>query len=67
VSASKLEKEKFDRDHRTKILINIKTDEQVCEIQKRFEVHLLEYNLISDQQMTNSIQLSKNIMMKAIS
>jgi hypothetical protein len=28
---------------------------------------LLEYNLISDQQMTNSIQLSKNIMMKAIS
>jgi hypothetical protein len=28
---------------------------------------LLEYNLISDQQMTNSIQLSKNIMIKAIS
>jgi hypothetical protein len=30
-------------------------------------MHLLEYNLISDQQMTNSIQLSKNIMIKAIS
>jgi hypothetical protein len=28
---------------------------------------LLEYNLISDQQMTNSIQFSKNIMIKAIS
>jgi hypothetical protein len=67
VSASKLEKEEFDRDHRIKILINIKTDEQICEIQERFEMHLLEYNLISDQQMINSIQLSKNIMMKAIS
>jgi hypothetical protein len=67
MSTSKLEKKRFDRDHRTKILINIKTDEQICEIQKRFEMHLLEYNLISDQQMTNSIQLSKNIMMKAIS
>jgi hypothetical protein len=67
MSASKLEKEKFDRDHRIKIFINIKTDEQICEIQRRFEVHLLEYNLISDQQMTNSIQLSKNIMIKAIS
>ncbi len=69
VSTSKLEKEKFDRDHRTKILINAKTDEQICEIQKRFEVHLLEYNLISkdDQMKTNSIQLSKNIMIKTIS
>jgi hypothetical protein len=67
MSASKLEKERFDRDHRIKTLINIKTDEQVCEIQKRFDVHLLEYNFISDQQMTNSIQLSKNIMIKAIS
>ncbi len=69
MSASKLEKEKFDRDHRIKTLINIKTNEQICEIQKRFEMHLLEYNLVSrnDQLMTNSIQLSKNIMIKAIS
>ncbi len=69
MSAFKLEKKRFDRDHRIKILINIKTNEQICEIQRRFEVHLLEYNLVSknDQLMTNSIQLSKNIMIKTIS
>jgi hypothetical protein len=67
MSASKLEKKEFDRDHRIKTLINIKIDEQIYEIQERFEMHLLEYNLISDQQMTNSIQFSKNIMIKAIS
>jgi hypothetical protein len=71
VSQSKLEKEKFDRDYRTKTLVNTKTSKQVCDIQKRFEMQLLEFNLISreDQmrQMTNSIQLSKNIMIKAIS
>jgi hypothetical protein len=68
-SASKLEKEKFDRDHRIKTLINIKTNKQICEIQKRFEMHLLEYNFVSknDQMMKNSIQLSKNIMIKTIS
>jgi hypothetical protein len=67
VSASKLEKEGFDRDHRTKTLINTKTDEQVCEIQGRFGVHLLEYNPVSrdDQLVANSVQLSKNIMVKA--
>jgi murein L,D-transpeptidase YafK len=43
VSQSKLEKEKFDRDSHTKTLIHLKTDMQVCEIQKRFEVQLLEY------------------------
>jgi hypothetical protein len=69
VSQSKLEKEEFDRDSFIKTLIHLKTDKQVCEIQKRFEVQLLEYNFISrnDQMMTNSIQLSKNIMIKAIS
>ncbi len=69
VSASKLEKEGFDRDHRTKTLINIKTDEQICEIQERFEMHLLEYNPVSrdDQLVANSVQLSKNTMVKAIS
>ncbi len=69
MSAFKLEKKKFDRDHRTKILINTKTDEQICEIQRRFEMHLLEYNFISrdEQMMSNSIQLSKNIMIKTIS
>jgi hypothetical protein len=69
MSTSKLEKKEFDRDHRIKTLINIKTNEQICEIQKRFEMHLLEYNLVSrdDQLMKNSIQLSKNIMIKAIS
>ncbi len=69
MSQSKLENEKFDRDYRTKILINTKNDKQICEIQNRFEVQLLEYTLISrdDQMMTNSIQLNKNIMIKAIS
>jgi hypothetical protein len=69
VFQNKLEKERFDRDSHTKILIHLKTDKQICEIQKRFEMQLLEYNLISknDQMMTNSIQLSKNIMIKATS
>jgi hypothetical protein len=61
---SKLEKEEFDRDSFIKTLIHLKTSKQVCEIQRRFEMQLLEYNLI---QMTNSVQLSKNIMIKAIS
>jgi hypothetical protein len=57
VSQSKLEMKKFDRDYRTKILINAKNDKQICEIQDRFEVQLLEYIFISrnDQMMTNSI------------
>jgi hypothetical protein len=69
VSQSKLEKEEFDRDSFIKTLIHLKTGKQVCEIQGRFEMQLLEYNLISrnDQMMTNSIQLSKNIMIKATS
>ncbi len=69
VSQSKLEKEEFDRDSFIKTLIHLKTKTQVCKIQNRFEMQLLEYNLISrnDQMMTNSIQLSKNIMIKAIS
>jgi hypothetical protein len=69
MSAFKLEKKKFDRDHRINTLINIKTNKQICEIQERFEMHLLEYNLVSrnNQLMTNSIQLSKNIMIKTIS
>ncbi len=69
MSQSKLEMKRFDRDYRTKILINTKNDKQICEIQKRFEVQLLEYIFISknDQMMTNSIQLRKNIMIKAIS
>jgi hypothetical protein len=77
VSQSKLEKEKFDRASHTKILIHLKTDMQVCEIQKRFGMQLLEYTLISkddhrisnrdDDEMTNSVQLSKNIMIKAVS
>jgi hypothetical protein len=71
VSQSKLEKEEFDRDSFIKTLIHLKTSKQICEIQKLFEVQLLEFNLISrenqNQQMTNSIQLSKNIMIKATS
>jgi hypothetical protein len=66
---SKLEKEEFDRDYRIKILINTKNDKQMCEYQRRFEMQLLEYIFINkdDQMMTNSVQLSKNIMIKAIS
>jgi hypothetical protein len=70
ISQTKLEKKKFDRDYRIKILVNTKTNKQVCEIQKRFEVQLLEYIFISkddQREMINSIQLSKNIMIKAIS
>ncbi len=69
VSQSKLEKDEFDRDYRIKILINTKNEKQMCEIQRRFEMQLLEYILISrdDQRMTNSIQSSRNIMIKAIS
>jgi hypothetical protein len=69
MSQSKLEKEEFDRDSFIKTLIHLKTSKQICEIQKRFEMQLLEYNLINkdDQMMTNSIQFSKNIMIKAIS
>jgi hypothetical protein len=67
---SKLENEKFDRDSFIKTLIHLKTNKQICEIQKLFKVQLLEFNLMSEknqnQQMTNSIQLSKNIMIKAI-
>ncbi len=69
VFQSKLEKEEFDSDSFIKTLIHLKTNKQICEIQERFEVQLLEYNLISrnDQRMTNSVQFSKNIMIKAIS
>jgi hypothetical protein len=77
VFQSKLEKEEFDRDSFIKTLIHLKTSKQVCDIQKRFEMQLLEYNLISkenqaitinrDDETTNSIQLSKNIMIKATS
>jgi hypothetical protein len=69
VSQSKLEKEEFDRDSFIKTLIHLKTSTQVCEIQRRFEMQLLEYTLISrdDQMMTNSMQSSRNIIVKAIS
>jgi hypothetical protein len=68
VSQNKLEKERLDRDSHTKILIHLKTDRQICEIQKRFEMQLLEYNFVSRNNhvsVTNSIQSSKNIMIKA--
>jgi hypothetical protein len=69
VSQSKLEKEGFDRDSFIKTLIHLKTGRQVCEIQGRFGVQLLEFNLISredqNQQMANSVQPSKNTMVKA--
>jgi hypothetical protein len=52
VSQNKLKKEKFNQDSHTKILIYLKTDKQICEIQKRFEVQLLEYNLISKNNQT---------------
>jgi hypothetical protein len=72
VFQNKLEKERFDRDSHSKTLIHLKTDKQVCEIQRRFEMQLPEYISISrnnhdDDEMTNSIQLNKNIMIKAIS
>jgi hypothetical protein len=70
VSQNKLEKQKFDRDFHIKTLIHLKTDMQVCEIQKRFAVQLLEYTFISkdvQREMTNSVQSSRNIMIKAIS
>ncbi len=76
VFQSKLEKEEFNRDSFIKTLIHLKTNKQICETQKRFEVQLLEYNFISknnqtiiskDSETTNSIQLSKNIMIKATS
>jgi hypothetical protein len=67
VSQSKLENEGFDRDYRTKTLVNTKTGKQVCEIQGRFGVQLLEYTPISrdDQMVANSVQPSKNTMVKA--
>jgi hypothetical protein len=77
VFQSRLEKEGFDRDSFIKTLIHLKTDKQVCEIQGRFGVQLLEYNLISrdnqaiiisrNDETANSVQFSKNIMVKAIS
>jgi hypothetical protein len=77
MSQFKLEKEEFDRDSFIKTLIHLKTDKQICEVQKRFEMQLLEYNLISrdnqiiiinrNDETTNSVQSSKNLMIKAIS
>jgi hypothetical protein len=74
---SKLEKEEFDRDSFIKTLIHLKTNKQICEIQRRFEMQLLEYNFISrdnqttiisrNDETTNSVQSSNNIMIKAIS
>ncbi len=66
VSQSKLANQRFDRDSYTKTLIQMKTSKQICEIQNRYEVQLLKFNLVSDK-MTNSIQLSKNIMIKVTS
>jgi hypothetical protein len=67
VSQSKLENEGFDRDYRTKTLVNTKNGKQVCEIHGRFGVQLLEYTPISrdDQMVANSVQPSKNTMVKA--
>ncbi len=44
----------------------MKTSKQICEIQNRYEVQLLKFNLVIDK-MTNSVQLSKNTMIKATS
>jgi hypothetical protein len=64
VSQLKLEKKKYDRDSYTKTLIQIKTGKQICEIQSRYEVQLLKFNLVIDK-VANSVQLSKNTMVKA--
>ncbi len=75
VSQSKLEKDGFDRDYRTKTLVNTKNGKQMCEIQGRFGVQLLEYTPISrdnqattisrDGETANSVQPNKNTMVKA--
>jgi hypothetical protein len=66
VSQSKLAQQKYDRDVFTHIPMHVKTRKQICEIQRRYEVLLLKFNLVSNK-VTNSIQLSKNIMIKASS
>jgi hypothetical protein len=66
VSQFKLEKKEYDRDSYTKTLIQMKTSKQICEIQNRYKIQLLKFNLVFDK-MTNSFQLSKNIMIKTSS
>jgi hypothetical protein len=62
VSQSKLANLKFNRDSYSKILNQLKTSKQICEIMKRYEMFLLKFNFIK---IANSIQFSKNIMIKA--
>jgi hypothetical protein len=66
MSQFKLEKKEYDQDSYTKTLIQMKTNKQICKIQNRYKIQLLKFNLVIDK-MTNSIQLSKNIMIKASS
>jgi hypothetical protein len=46
VSSIKLIKEEYDRDMHTKILVHVATEKKICDIEKHFEIMILEYNLI---------------------
>ncbi len=61
MSQSKLANQKFDRDSYFKILNQLKTNKQICEIMRRYEILFLKFNFIK---IANSIQFSKNIMIK---
>ncbi len=46
VSQSKLVNQTFDRDSYFQILNQLKTNKQICEIIKRYEMLLLKFNLV---------------------
>ncbi len=48
VSFIKLIKEKYDRDMYTKTLVHVATEKKICDIEKYFEIMILEFNLINE-------------------
>jgi hypothetical protein len=48
VFQSKLAQQRFDQDSYFKILNQLKTDKQICEIMRRYKILLLKFNLVID-------------------
>ncbi len=52
VSSTKLIKEEYDKDMHTKTLVHVATGKKVCDIEKHFEVMILEFNPIDGSTAT---------------
>jgi hypothetical protein len=59
VSFIKLIKEEYDRDMHTKTLVHVATEKKVCDIEKHFEVMILEFNFTNESTTTVKMTASK--------